>query len=180
MGKYSELSSFSYDANASKALDAVYAATNDTERREAIETWSRARNALPHVVQRILEDGRVTNPETARELIPELQERALVNTLRDVPELEEPWRKVALSMLCFHAAPSGSAIAHDALESVLRHMDEMPEASQRAKAANFVAFHAPEGSELRQEAAAKFAAFSTRQKLPAVLYGWWSRFSGPA
>lgn len=73
--------------------------------------------------------------------------------------------------------PSGGAIA---LESILRHIDEMPKASQRAKAANFVAFHAPEGSDLRQEASAKFAAFSTRQKLPAVLYGWWSRISGPA
>lgn len=162
-----------------EARAAVFTATSDGARREAITAWTKARDALPDPAQRLLEDERAADSPPPKLRIPALQEQAARNTLKEVDALPDLEQKVIASMFAFSYAPSGSAVGQEAVASVFKHMEAVSDPGKRAKAAKFVAVNALEGSELKRNAQAMFAQFPMRQKLPAVLYSLWNRLDGP-
>jgi hypothetical protein len=160
-----------------KATDAIYAAKSDNEIKQRITSWREARDALPDLTLRMIEDERVaTSSPVGRRPIRALQEQAVANILTEVDSLPDPVSRVATSMIAFHYAPPKSFEGQDALAKVLKHMDQLPEVGQRLKAAKFVLHYSNSRTELRQEAAGKIVELQKLEPKPTdVAWRFWQK-----
>jgi hypothetical protein len=141
-----------------RATDAIYAATHELDVKQRVEDWSRARDALPDLHQRLIEDERAaTEAPTGRRPIAAIQERAVSNMLRESAAIQDPITRVGVSTLAFQYAPAKSPQREMALSQILSNLSALPNADQQIGAAKFVIHNSNSHSKVRREAAAKLA-----------------------